>query len=235
MPRAVLPRGQCLYHSVMDDASKSARSDQLAQLGTALVADVLDALGHRRSFLGPEVVPAWPCGPMAGEAITIACEPIDHIAAEPYGVLFEALHQHREGSVLVISAGDRWSGVWGELLSTAALARGVVGVVTDGLTRDLSAIAELGFPLYAAGVSPLDSAGRQVFARLDVPVTIGDATVHPGDWLVADELGAAAVPAALVDEVIRRGQEKMRAESTVRAELAAGDDLGEVFRRHGVL
>jgi hypothetical protein len=43
------------------------------------------------------------------------------------------------------------------------------------------------------------------------------------------------VPAALVDAVIERGLEKMRAESTVRAELAAGDDLGEVFRRHGVL
>jgi regulator of RNase E activity RraA len=125
--------------------------------------------------------------------------------------------------------------VWGELLSTAALARGVAGVVTNGLTRDLSAIEALGFPLYASDVSPLDSAGRQVFASVDVPVTIGEAKVNPGDWVVADELGAAVVPAALVDAVIERGLEKMRAESTVRAELAAGDDLGEVFRRHGVL
>jgi regulator of RNase E activity RraA len=219
----------------MDDASKSTRSDQLAGLGTALVCDVLDVLGHRQSFLGPEVGAAWPCGPIAGEAVTLACEPIDGPAAEPYGALFDALHEHRHGAVLVIAAAERWSGVWGELLSTAALARGVAGVVTNGLTRDLAAIEALGFPLYASGVSPLDSAGRQVFASVDVPVTIGEATVHPGDWVVADELGAAVVPAALVDAVIERGLEKMRAESTVRAELAAGDDLGEVFRRHGVL
>lgn len=219
----------------MNDASKPTRSDQLAGLGTALVCDVLDGLGHRQSFLGPEVGAAWPCGPIAGEAVTLACDPVDGPVAEPYGAVFDALHEHRHGAVLVIAAAERWSGVWGELLSTAALARGVAGVVTNGLSRDVSAIATLGFPLYASGVSPLDSAGRQVFARVDVPVTIGEATVNPGDWVVADELGVAVVPAALVDTVIERGLEKMRAESTVRAELAAGDDLGAVFRRHGVL
>jgi 4-hydroxy-4-methyl-2-oxoglutarate aldolase len=214
----------------MDEASKSARAHQLSQLGTALVCDVLDSMDQRHSFMGPSVVAAWPCGPVAGTAVTLTCEPIDELVDEPYGVLFEALSKQRSGSVLVIGAGDRWSGVWGELLTTAARARGIVGVVTDGLTRDLSAIADLGFPLYAAGVSPLDSAGRQTFARLDVPVTIGDAT-----WVLADELGAVAVPAALIDEVIERGMAKMAAESTVRAELVAGDDLGDVFRRHGVL
>jgi regulator of RNase E activity RraA len=219
----------------MNDASKPTRSDQLAGLGTALVCDVLDGLGHRQSFLGPEVGAAWPCGPIAGEAVTLACDPVDGPVAEPYGAVFDALHEHRHGAVLVIAAAERWSGVWGELLSTAALARGVAGVVTNGLSRDVSAIATLGFPLYASGVSPLDSAGRQVFARVDVPVTIGEATVNPGDWVVADELGVAVVPAALVDTVIERGLEKMRAESTVRAELTAGDDLGAVFRRHGVL
>jgi regulator of RNase E activity RraA len=219
----------------MNDASKPTRSDQLAGLGTALVCDVLDGLGHRQSFLGPEVGAAWPCGPIAGEAVTLACDPVDGPVAEPYGAVFDALHEHRHGAVLVIAAAERWSGVWGELLSTAALARGVAGVVTNGLSRDVSAIATLGFPLYASGVSPLDSAGRQVFARVDVPVTIGEATVNPGDWVVADELGVAVVPAALVDTVIERGLEKMRAESTVRTELAAGDDLGAVFRRHGVL
>ena len=88
----------------MDDASKSARSDQLAGLGTALVCDVLDALGHRQSFLGPEVRAAWPCDPIAGEVVTLACEPIDGPAAEPYGALFDALHEHRHGAVLVIAA-----------------------------------------------------------------------------------------------------------------------------------
>lgn len=219
----------------MDDARKSTRSDQLASLGTALVCDVLDALGHRQSSFGPDVGAAWRCGPIAGEAVPLACEPVDGPVAEPYGALFDALHVQRHGEVLVIAAAERWSGVWGELLSTAALARGVAGVITNGLTRDLSAIEALGFPLYASGVSPLDSAGRQLFARVGVPVTIGEATVHPGDWVVADELGAAVVPAALVDAVIERGLEKMRAESTVRAELEAGGDLGDVFRRHGVL
>jgi len=219
----------------MDDASTTTRHRHLAALGTALVCDVLDSLGHRTSYLGPTVAPLWPSASFAGEAVTLACDATAGPVDEPYGMLFEALRDPRPGAVLVIAAGDRWSGVWGELLSTAALARGVVGVVTDGLTRDLSGIESLGLPILGAGVSPLDSAGRQAFARLDVEVTIGDASIQPGDWVVADELGAAAVPARLVDQVIELGLQKQRAESTVRSELAAGHDLGEVFRRHGVL
>jgi regulator of RNase E activity RraA len=150
-------------------------------------------------------------------------------------VLFRALAEHREGAILAIEAGDHISGVWGELLSTAARARGLVGAVTDGLTRDVTGIAEVRFPVYAAGTSPLDSAGRQDFAAFDEPVTIGGVTIRPGDWIVADNLGVAAIPAMHLERVIEMGLTKMAGESTVRDELAAGEDLGTVFRRHGIL
>lgn len=123
----------------------------------------------------------------------------------------------------------------GGLLSVAARARGIIGVVTDGLTRDLTAITELEFPIHAAGTSPADSAGRQDFVAQGSSIEIGGTPVTPGDWIVADELGAVVVPAHTVDRVIELGEQKQRGESVVKAELEAGDDIGDVFRRHGIL
>jgi 4-hydroxy-4-methyl-2-oxoglutarate aldolase len=199
------------------------------------VCDVLDGLGVRTSFLGADIGPLWPGDVVAGTATTLRCRSADDVAGEPYGVLFRALAAHQADSVLVIAAGDRHSGVWGELLSVAAMARGVVGVVTDGLVRDRAAIGDLRFPVHAGGVSPLDSAGRQDFAELNVPVTFGDVEVHPHDWILADELGAVAIPARHVDQVIELAETKSSGERAVRRELEAGDDLGAVFRRHGIL
>lgn len=207
----------------------------LRTLGTALVCDVLDALGCRDSFLGPRIGRVWPSAPIAGPAFTLACKPASEVPGEPYGVLFHALADRRDGAILVVEAGDQVSGVWGELLSTAALARGLVGAVTDGLTRDVAGIAAAGFPVYATGTSPLDSAGRQDFAAVGVPVTIGGIAIATGDWIVADDLGVARIPAEHVPRVVELGTVKMAGESTVRQELAAGEDLGTVFRRHGIL
>ena len=224
-----------VYGSGSNGASEMDHAARLRSLGTALVCDVLDGLDSRDSFLGPEIMPVWSSGPIAGRAFTLTCLPVSKVPGEPYGVLFRALADRQEGAILVIKAGDRISGVWGELLSTAALARGFSGVVTDGLTRDVTGLIDLQFPVYASGTSPLDSAGRQDFAAFGDPITIGGVTVSSSDWIVADNLGAARIPVELLGQVIERGLEKMAGESTVRHELAAGEDLGTVFRRHGIL
>lgn len=216
-------------------ASDRDLAERLEHLGSALVCDALDSLGIRSSFLGPQIRPLWPSAPFAGRAVTLECRPAAEIQGEPYGVLFRALAVPRPDSVLVIAAGDHRSGVWGELLSVAARARGIVGVVTDGLVRDLSAIEQLGFPVHAIGVSPLDSAGRQDFAELETAIRIGEVEIRSGDWVVADELGAVSIPATAVIAAVELATDKHRGERTVRTELERGEDLGSVFRRHGIL
>lgn len=220
-------------------ASRHPLAGRLERLGTALVADVLDSIGHRDAFLGVGIRPLDPTSMLAGPAVTIRCEPsTPERAREPgsdYHALFEVLRERSEGAVLVVAGAEHVSGLWGELLSTAAIARGIAGVVVDGLTRDVTGIAATGLRVFARGVSPLDSAGRQWFADHGCPLTIGDATVDPGDWIVADELGVVAVPASLVERVVDLAEAKSTGESTVRQELLAGDDLASVFARHGIL
>lgn len=219
----------------MTDARNVVKRDQLQLLGTALVCDVLDSLGERNSFVGPALKAVWPCGAVAGTALTIRCAPYEDVEAGAYGVLFDTLADRHDHSILVITKGDSISGLWGGLLTVAAQARGVVGVVVDGLTRDVGEIVAAQFPVFARGTSPLDSAGRQNFAEFGGPVLIGDVVVNPGDWVVADELGVAVCPHQHIDQVIALGLEKMRGESTVRSELSGGADIGDVFRHHGIL
>jgi regulator of RNase E activity RraA len=126
-------------------------------------------------------------------------------------------------------------GPWGELLTTAARARGAAGCVTDGLVRDVRLIREMRFPVFSGGIGPLDSKGRGTVVATDVPVECGGVLVSPGDWIFGDVDGVVVLPGSLCERVLRDALQKAASENTVRAELAAGEPLASVFARHGIL
>ncbi len=215
---------------------KAELPEGIDSVTTALLCDVLDGMDHREVFCGPAVAPLASGMRVAGRAFTLRTEPVDARPAEPYAELLAAYPRMQPGDVVVIaSGGELRSGLWGELLTIAARARGAVGAVTDGLVRDVDQILELAFPVFAAGPSPLDSDGRQEVVEVGAPVQLGDTTIRPGDLVVGDTMGVIAVPAEDATEAVRLAAEKGAAESTVRDELAAGQDIGRVFARHGIL
>jgi 4-hydroxy-4-methyl-2-oxoglutarate aldolase len=208
----------------------------LESVTTSLLCDVLEGMGYRDVFCGPLVRPLAPGMRVAGYAFTLRTEPVDARPQRPYARLLAAFPRMCPNDVVVIAAGGTLrSGLWGELLSVAARARGVVGAITDGLVRDGEQIAELGFPTFAVGSSPLDSNGRQEIVEVGQPVRLGSITIQPGDLMVGDAMGVIAVPASAAAEAVRLAVEKAAGESIVRAELAAGTDIGDVFERHGIL
>jgi 4-hydroxy-4-methyl-2-oxoglutarate aldolase len=209
---------------------------RLGKLHTALVSDVLDALGHRTCAMDFRIHALGRTRRVIGRAFTLDSVPIEKPEPIPYEQLLAAYRHMSPGDVVVLATnGELGSGVWGELLSTAARARGAVGAVTDGLTRDLEQIDAMGFPVFARGTSPSDSAGRQAVRAFGEPVVCGGVEVHPGDVVFGDTGGVVAIPAALADEAVRLAEEKHGGESTVRAELERGDDPAEVFARYGIL
>jgi 4-hydroxy-4-methyl-2-oxoglutarate aldolase len=124
---------------------------------------------------------------------------------------------------------------WGELLSTAAQARGARGAVIDGLIRDVKKIELLGFPVFSAGIKPVDSRGRGVVLDYNVPVECGGVTVAPGDLVFADYDGVMIVPAEVVAETVRMASDKVMRENHSRAALKEGAYLRDVFAKFGVL
>jgi regulator of RNase E activity RraA len=110
-----------------------------------------------------------------------------------------------------------------------------VGAVTDGLTRDVEPIERMGFPVFARGASPLDSAGRQAVRAFGRPVVCAGVEVHPGDLVFGDVMGVIVIPAELAEEAAGLAEEKNAGEDRVRLELERGDDPADVFERYGIL
>jgi regulator of RNase E activity RraA len=205
-------------------------------LSSAVLADVLDALGHRTGALPPSLRPLRPEWRLFGRAATLSAVPVATEPAHPYAVELECIDALRPGDVLVaMTNGDRGSALWGELLSTAARAHGAVGAVIDGLTRDAARIVQMDFPVFAAGFSPLDSKGRIDGVSHGQPIRVGDCVVRPGDWVFGDVDGIVVVPAALAGQAFPRALEKVRGEDRVREELLKGRSVREVFAEYGIL
>jgi regulator of RNase E activity RraA len=205
-------------------------------LYTAVISDALDDLGNRDQAMAEHLRPVVPDVTLVGWARTIICMDVYHVDDDPYGLEIEAVDSILPGEVVVVATGgSRRNAPWGELLSTAAIARGARGAVVDGLLRDVRRIQQLRFPVFAAGMKPVDSKGRGRVVGYNVPVLCGGVLVQPGDLVVGDFDGIVVVPAARVDEVVRLATDKVTRENHSRDELRNGAYLRAVYDKYGVL
>ncbi|HKW97530.1 MAG TPA: RraA family protein [Bryobacteraceae bacterium] len=205
-------------------------------LYTAVVADSLDELGYHNQAMNERVRPLFPECRFAGWARTISCVDLYHVPADTYAKEIEAVDSLLAGEVAVVSTGDsKRNAPWGELLSTAARARGARGAVIDGLVRDVRKIEELGFPVFASGIKPVDSKGRGIVIDYNVRVDCGGVLVSPGDLVFADYDGVIVIPAEVLPDAIRLATEKVTKENHTREELRRGAYLRDVYEKYGVL
>ncbi len=204
-------------------------------LYTAVVTDVLDGLGLRNQAFGVSLPRQSGMGVLLGRAKTTLWEDVEH-DERPYELELVAVDQCQRDEVIVAAAsGSMRSGIWGELLSTAARNRGCAGALIDGAVRDIAAMHSMGFLVFARGTSPLDSLHRQRVIAVDVTVEIGGVSIHPGDLIIADSDGAAVIPQAVESETLAKAWEKVTAENVVRNEIRAGAKAADVFKKYGVL
>ncbi len=205
-------------------------------LYVAAVCDILDELGYRNQAMHQRLRPLLPdkanCG-FIGRAKTIRWMETDHIADDPYGLEIEVMDSLKKGDVAIHSTDHGGSNApWGELMSTVAKRNGAAGCVCDSQIRDCIKIIELGFPVYYAGIRPLDSKGRAIVNAYDVPVRCGEVLVHPGEIIFADFDGIVVVPKKVEDDVFQKAQEKVKRENLSRKELMEGRSLREVYDKY---
>ena len=205
-------------------------------LYTAVVSDSLDQLGLREQAMREYLRPVHSHCVCAGWARTIQCEDVYELKANPYEKEIQAVDSILAGEVVIVSTHrSTRNAPWGELLSTAAKARGARGAIVDGFVRDVRKTEQIGFPVFASGIKPLDSAGRGEVVAYNVPVVCGEVTVHPGDLIFADFDGIMVVPRAAVDDVLQLAFDKVSKENRSREELERGAYLRDVFNKFGVL
>lgn len=205
-------------------------------LYTAVIADSLDQIGQHDRAMREYLRPLSPHAKFAGWARTILCQDVFYESSDPYGLEIEAMDSIIPGEVVAVSTGEsKRNAPWGELLSTAARARGARGAVVDGLVRDVKKIQEFDFPVFAAGIKPVDSKGRGLVIDYNVPVQCGGILVTPGDLIFADYDGVVVIPADLVEETLALAKEKVSKENYSREALRKGAYLSDVYAKYGVL
>jgi 4-hydroxy-4-methyl-2-oxoglutarate aldolase len=205
-------------------------------LYTAVVSDALDSLGYRNQSPAISFNAYTGINKLVGRCRTSLWADIFDIDNEPYKLELEAVDSCTPGDVLICAAGGSVrSGIWGELLSTAASNSGCSGVIVHGAVRDIKKMADIGFPVFASGTSPYDSLHRQRIIEIDVQVQIGGVLINTGDLVFADEDGIVVVPREIEQEVIDRAFGKVAAENISRDAIKAGMKAGEVYLKYGIL
>ncbi len=209
-------------------------------LYVAVICDVLDSLGYRNQAMHSRLRPLLPgvstCG-FVGRARTIQWMQTNHINEEdPYGLELEAMDSLKAGDV-VVHAIDPIAecAPWGELMTTVAMRNGAVGCICDSNVRDCVKIIEMGFPVFHAGIKPLDSKGRGSVQAFDVPVECGGVPVQSGELIFADFDGIVVVPKDVEQEALKLAANKVEQENCARTYLNQGRTMRETYETYKVL
>lgn len=201
----------------MIDGEREAVAAALADLGTATLGES----GAR--LLPPRIRPVWPGAALAAPAYPVRCTPGDNLA------IHVAVARAPVGSVLVVDVGDvPERGYWGEVLTTAAAARGLGGLVIDGGVRDVDALARRGFPVFSHGIA-LRGATKTSPGAAGLAATVAGVAVAPGDWVVGDADGVVVVPGASLGVVSAAGRARADAEEGYFSALDGGTTTVELL------
>jgi 4-hydroxy-4-methyl-2-oxoglutarate aldolase len=202
---------------------------RLALLDSCAISDALDSLGLPPAVVG--LAPLSVVKPICGPVITVKL-----IAGTPQHsprhLCTAAIESAARGDVIVIehSSGVECAG-WGGVLSVGAQANGVEGVVIDGPARDIDEARALGFPVYGRSPIARTARGRAYEIDFNCEIRIGEVRVVPGDAVFADSSGVAFLPAAQIEEIVRRAARIAERERLMVQALRAGDRITEVVGR----
>jgi len=134
------------------------------------------------------------------------------------------------GSVAVVDAmGCKDAGIFGDILCARMAQRGVAGLVTDGVMRDVSGVAETGFSVWCQGVAAPPAVSSLTFVNWDQPIGCGGVAVFPGDLVVADGDGAVVIPRAIAGDIVDEAVEQERSETWILAEVNGGAPLSGLY------
>lgn len=210
------------------DSSGEDHVVRLAALDTCAVSDALDSLGLPPAVSG--IRRRATTRRIAGRVLTVklgadrpAGAPVRHLCTG-------AIEAAARGDIVVVEQRTGIdAGAWGGVLSNAAQARGLAGAIVEGPSRDIDEAEALGFPVFARDTTARTARGRVYEVGFNVPVSVGETTVHPGDLVLADGTAVVFVPADRAEEVIAAAERITRKERLMTEAVRAGKPVSDVM------
>ena len=212
------------------------------ELFTAVVGDVLDAMGHRRQFLPAGIAPLVAKTRIVGRAMPVleadtfsdgTPQSGGPLAHKPFGLMLEALDDLKAGEIYIATGASLRYALWGGLMSTRATHLKAAGAILDGYVRDADEIEALGFPVFCRGVYAQDQGPRGKV--IDYAIEIEGVRIEPGDLLYGDREGVLVIPREAEEEAIRRAHEKASTETAVAVAIRGGMSACEALAKFGVM
>jgi 4-hydroxy-4-methyl-2-oxoglutarate aldolase len=197
-------------------------TELIAALRGCETATLHEAQG-KRGAMPYYIKPLYPGMKVCGPALTVAVSPGDNL------MIHYAMTLAQPGDVLVVDAkGFTEAGPWGDLMTTAAMVKGIIGLVIDGCVRDAETIREMGFPVFARGTS-MKGTTKTLPGDVNVPITCASVPVYPGDIIVGDDDGVVVIPRKDAESVVEKAKQREADEERKRRELKAGKSTVELL------
>lgn len=185
------------------------------RLGALGVSTAHEAYG-RHGLMKPYLRPAWAGGEAAGTAVTVLAHPGDN------WMIHVAVEHCKPGDILVVGcSADNTDGMFGDLLATSLMARGVTGLIIDAGCRDVKSLREMGFPVWSKAISAKGTV-KATLGAVNVPVVCAGINVMPGDAVIADDDGVVVIRKKDVADVVTKGEKRQADEEGKRKQLASG-------------
>ena len=201
---------------------------RLSRLDSCAVSDALDKLGLKGVAAGIERLTTD--RRISGRVVTVKLEADDGRPVSSRHLGTTAVEAAQPGDVIVI---EQRTGIvaasWGGNLSLAAQLREVAGVIVDGPARDIDEAQSYDLPLFARSRTPHTARGRIVETGTNVPITVCDIAVSPGDYVVADGTGIVFVAARDIEAVLDAAEAIASRERAMVASLREGLPVSQVM------
>ena len=209
-------------------------TERLARCYTGAVHDVLRMMGYDNIVLPPEIKAIAPGTRLAGPVWTVSGH-IDRTRTRDETLLAwcTMLSKAPSGHVIVCQPNNHEIALMGELSAQTLEARGVLGYVVDGGSRDTELVLAQGFPVFCSFLTPADVVERWITDAFGEPITIGTVTISAGDYLLGDRDGVVVIPQSIAQEVVTRTEAVVATESDMRRALLGGMDPVEAYRTFG--
>lgn len=201
---------------------------RLNRLDSCAISDALDKLGLKGAVSG---LPPLTCKRrIAGKALTIRLGVGEPPPGVPRHIGTTAIEAAQPGDIIVV---EQRSGLnaaaWGGILSRGAKQRGIAGTIAEGPVRDVDEAREVDYPVFGRGATTLTARGRIVELANNQPIAVGEVTVEPGDYAIADSSGVVFVAAEEIERVLPAAEDIAAREAAMTKALLGGEPITKVM------
>ena len=212
--------------------------ERFLKLYTALIYDSMEAYGMSGRCMESGIYPLVYGMKVAGPAFTVRRQTTPNTDAYTHNIRLGLMKSMCDGCILLADVqGNKNCGQFGEITATAMRAKGCVGAVIDGSTRDSEKLIEMNFPTFVRFRNPVEGLGRSMIVDYQIPIYVngidGQLRVDPGDFVFGDYDGVVIVPKNDVIRVLEQAEQWFNSEATTRKAMADGEDPFEVYNKYG--